>query len=132
MRDGQSRRPACGWIVASTLRRMFGLQQCAPRPNICTVVVAGPKRVPPGLVEYVSLFDTGIDVTADSLNAAFEEPQALAQAREAALALAGVPVQAGQLALHAPLAHGILGGTGQLQHSVELHVGLVAAADGAE
>ena len=111
---------------------MLGLQQRAPRPDICTLVVAGSKRVPPDLVEDVRELDVGIDVAADRFDAALEEPQAFAQALEAALALAGVPVQAGQLALHTPLAHGILAGAGQLQDGSELHVRLVATTDGAE
>jgi hypothetical protein len=58
-------------------------------------------------VEEMRQLDVGADVAADRFDAALEQPQALTQAVETALAFARVPVQAGELALRAPLADGV-------------------------
>src|SRR6185369_5501959 len=94
-------------VALAEAGRALGVLQRPPGPLDRALVVASAKREAPRLLAEVGQLDSGVDVDRDRFAFATEEPQALAQAGEAAFALAGVPVQAGELALHACLADGV-------------------------
>jgi hypothetical protein len=116
-------------VALAEAGRALGVLQRAPGPLDRPLVVAAAKREAAHLLAQVGELDAGVDVDRDGFAVAAEEPQSLAQAREAAFALAGVPVQAGELTLHARFADGVGAGARPGEHGVELRPRLVATTD---